>query len=494
MVRIEWPLHVVRRIVLSVVLATALAFGGYFTVSWARQAGERCADGVRKQGPANECVGVTDGSYVFAHHLGDVEAKIKAENDRVAKEAGGDYVSIAYMTTLTLTGDDSNSDESVRHELEGAYLAQYRHNRGDARKAPPVRLLIANTGTQSAQWRHTVDELVARTKADRLVAVTGLGPSTAANLAAIRELSRHRLALVASTMTADNIKNIKNFVRVTPTNSDEARAAAAYLKTSGTAYPTAVVVQDAAQGNLYAATLGKAFRAAFPDAHHTMIRPKPTMTYDSSLSSWERELTEITSNLCATKPQLVYFAGRGIHLTRFLDALASRSCDWDGFTVMTGDDTTNLTVERLRDAASDGIPVLYTGLAHPDMYRKEQGRVVDAKAAVAFGPGGELARWFPTDRRDDGQAMMAHDAVLTAEEGASLADDGQGHISGAEVARMFQQMRDFHKLAGASGFIVFGDDGSPLRKAVPILRLNKDGTSAFVRVSAANGSPQPPST
>ncbi|MGQ4517296.1 ABC transporter substrate-binding protein [Streptomyces sp. DW26H14] len=493
MVRIEWPLHVVRRVVAAVVAAAVLAVGGYVAVSWAQRAGERCAAGVVKQGDTGECVGVTDGSYVFSADLKDVEARIKAENDRVAKEAGDSYVSIAYMTTLTLTSRDSNSAESVRHELEGAYLAQYRHNRGDMRAAPPVRLLIANTGTRSARWRHTVDELVADKDADHLVAVTGLGPSTAADLAAIHELSRHQLALVASTMTADDIRNIKNFVRVTPTNTDEAHAAAAFLK-AGDTFRTAAIVQDAARGNLYAASLGKAFSAAYPDKRHKLIQPKPTQTFDSSVDSWQTELDLITSNLCVAKPQLIYFAGRGIHLTRFLDALAHRTCDWSGFTVMTGDDTTNLTADSLHEAAETGVPVLYTGLAHPDMYEKsgKSGpRVVDRTSAAAFGPKGLLAQWFPSDPRDDGQAMMAHDAVLTAAKGASLADRGQKHITGNEVARMFEQMQGNNKVPGASGFLTFGADGSPLQKAVPILKLEQDGTSAFVTVSAAEGAPLP---
>jgi hypothetical protein len=140
------------------------------------------------------------------------------------------------------------------------------------------------------------------------------------------------------------------------------------------------------------------------------------------------------------------------------------------------------------------VPVLYTGLAHPDMYEKSGkggARVVDRTSAAAFGPKGLLARWFPSDRRDDGQAMMAHDAVLTAAKGAALADRGQKHISGDEVARMFEQMQGNNRVPGASGFLTFGPDGSPLQKAVPILRLGPDGRSTFVTVSAAEGKPLP---
>ena len=49
----------------------------------------QCAPGVVRAGPDGECVGVTDGAYLFADELGlkDVLGKIKQENDRVVKEA-----------------------------------------------------------------------------------------------------------------------------------------------------------------------------------------------------------------------------------------------------------------------------------------------------------------------------------------------------------------------------------------------------------------------
>lgn len=483
--RIEWPLHIVRRVVVGLVVVAVLAVAVPYGVTWIGEWRARCADGVVERGEANECVGVTDGAYSFAEHLDSVRKKIKQENDRVA-DGDEPYVSVAYMTSFTLTDDDSNSEESVRHELEGAYLAQYRHNNGDLSAVPKIRLLIANTGSSSGQWQYTVDELIKRKSSkDRLVAVTGLGPSTDDNLAALRRLSQYGIAMVASTMTATSIRDIDGFVRVAPTNEDEAYAASAYLKRQKTT--TAVVVQDTAKGNLYARTLGTAFTKVFPDRGHRLVAE--TMTFDSSVSSaWKNELLYMRSQLCEQKPQVVYFAGRGRHLTQFLYAIANRSCQDRTFTVIAGDDTTNLTAQELARAAKTKVQVYYTGLAHPDMWRKEPGAVSDL-SALYFQSGGELDRWFPNDPRHDGQAIMAHDAVITAAQGIQMAARWQGEVTGDAVGRMFHQMEGSLRVAGASGFISFRDNGNPVNKAVPILRLDERGRSVFVEASAASGKP-----
>ncbi|MCX4775947.1 ABC transporter substrate-binding protein [Streptomyces sp. NBC_01264] len=487
MPRLEWPLHVVRRVALAAAAAVTLVAALWLGVGWIQERQSRCADGVVERGPADECVGVSDGSYVFAPHLDAVSAKIEEENRRVLANADKEpYVSVAYFTSFTTSTSDSNSAEGVRHELQGAYLAQYRHNQGDLASTPKIRLLIANPGSKSAQWKHTVDELIARKDSpDRLVAVAGLGPSTKENLEAIKRFSDNGIAMVGATMTGSAIQDIKGFVRIAPTNEDEAYAGAAYLKRRGVT--TAVVVQDVAEGDLYSSTLGTAFTKAFQDKTHQLVAEH--MTYDSSVSSaWQNELHFMPGQLCQQRPQLIYFAGRGLHLTRFLDALANSSCTGQKFTVFTGDDTTNLSPEQLARAAETGIEVLYTGLAHPDMYSKAP-QAVSGPSAKNFQPGGVLEQWFPHDPRGDGGALMGHDAVLAAAHGIQMAAHWQGQVTGDAVGRMFHQMDGAQQVAGASGFISFQNNGNPRNKAVPVLQLDARGQVVFVEVSAAEGKP-----
>ncbi|MFF9556584.1 ABC transporter substrate-binding protein [Streptomyces albus] len=496
MFRITWPLHIVKRVVALVAVLAVLGVAVPLTYHWFDERRSRCADGVVKKDVKNhpgkqECVGITDGSFAFAPHLKAVTDRIREENRKVT-DGKAPWVSVAYMTTFTLTDEDSNSDESVRHELEGAYLAQYRHNRGDLRGSPKIRLLIANPGSQSAHWPDVVGALADRTDApDRLVAVAGLGPSTEPNKQALRTLSRHRIAMVASTMTATDFNGIERFVRVAPTNADEARAAAAYLRREK--YRTAVVVQDIARNNRYANTLGPAFEKAFTSTggDHRIVTEE-ALTFDSSASTgWENELRLTTGQLCTAKPQIVFFAGRGRHLTHFLDALANRTCTGHRFRVVTGDDTTNLTPRELERAYRTQVEVLYTGLAHPDMWQGSEAgrRAVSAATARKFREGGLLDRWFPRDTRDDGQAVMAHDAVLTAARGIGMAAQWGGEVTGDSVSRMFHKMHLGEQVPGGSGFLSFRNNGDPYNKAVPILRLTEKKRAEFVEVSAPHGTP-----
>lgn len=479
MVRVEWPLHIVRRVVLGGVLAVLLGVGGYFLVSWITDSLARCGDGVVKMGADDECVGVTDGSYHFSEDLVAVERLIADENERVVK-SGESYVSIAYLTSLTLHDDDSNSPESIRHEVEGAYAAQYRSNLGDRSGKPLIRLLLANSGSHSAFWRHTVDELAKRQETDdKLVAVAGLGPSTRENLLAARKLSDHGLALVASTMTTTEVGNIRRFVRITPTNAEEAQAAAEYLK-GEKRFESAAVVEDVDEDDSYAKTLASAFREAFAGSGGggPELAAEP-LTFDSSVGdAWENELDFMTDDLCRRPPDVIFFAGRGIHLNRFLSALDSRACQETRFTVITGDDTTNLGAEQRATAAKKKIDVLFTALAHPEMF-SEHPQLVSAASARLFADGGQFEKWFPNDARDDGGAMTAYDATLTAALGARMASADETGVTGAEVARMFRQM-EARPVDGSSGFLSFLENGNPRERWIPILRLGPGGRTEFV--------------
>ncbi|WP_051722525.1 ABC transporter substrate-binding protein [Streptomyces albus] len=468
------------------VAALVLGLGAPRLYGWWQEREIQClegAEGVEKHGPDEECVGVTDGvtdpKFAFAGHLTGIQRKIGAENRRVMKEEKN-YVTLAYMTSLTVEKDDSNSRDAVRRQLQGAYLAQYRANRDDLSGSPEIRLLVANTGSGAEHWQYTVDRLIALSRAERreerLLAVTGLGPSTDENKKAMKRLSEEGIAMVASTMSATNLTDIPGLVRVAPTNRDEARAASAFLKKRG--YEDAVIVQDEAAGNLYARTLAEEFREVFPDKKHTL--PEENSGYDASQpDSWEGELRWIVQNLCGEEPDVVYFAGRGKHLMSFINKLANRKCQQRDFTVMTGDDTTNLTTDQLREAAEKGVVVYYTGLAHPDMWEGDR-TAVSRPSAAFFQEGGLMSGLFPSERRDDAQAMMAHDAVLTAITAVRMTSLDGSELSGRAVARRFRQLRGRDQgVEGASGFLSFRNNGDPIDRAVPVLKLGPNGHFAL---------------
>ncbi|GAA3556336.1 hypothetical protein GCM10022222_44920 [Amycolatopsis ultiminotia] len=148
----------------AVLLLAVVLVAVFVVVPAITDANRTCGDGVRERGENSECTGITDGEFVFSGDLADVEQRIHADNAAVTG-SGDPYVTIAVLLPMTLTEHDLVSPEWVRHQLEGAYLAQHRANttRSWGSVLPRIRLLPANPGSQLKQWEPIVDDLVGRT-------------------------------------------------------------------------------------------------------------------------------------------------------------------------------------------------------------------------------------------------------------------------------------------------------------------------------------------
>jgi len=158
-----------RRTVLRVLSAvTAVCLVGAGVTAVARQA-DRCGDGVVRMGDG-QCVGVTDGGYPF-DGLAQVLERIEKENNRPVPPRV-DTVTIAIAMPIPHGGLGVLSIESVRRELEGAYLAQVEANVPSG--GPRIRLVIANVGRNAEFWAPVVEQLK---ELPGLRVVSGLGPS-----------------------------------------------------------------------------------------------------------------------------------------------------------------------------------------------------------------------------------------------------------------------------------------------------------------------------
>lgn len=147
-----------------------------------------------------ECVGVTDGSYLFDNEFKDVQEKIAAENARVRDKASS-YVTVALLDLLTPTASTAKSVTNVRNELEGAYTAQRRINDSvsPTSSTPQIQLALANWGSTDDQWHSVTDQLVRMTGGDGpLVAVIGLGVSTEQTQRRAMKLSSHGIPMVGT--------------------------------------------------------------------------------------------------------------------------------------------------------------------------------------------------------------------------------------------------------------------------------------------------------
>ncbi|MFI5805154.1 ABC transporter substrate-binding protein [Streptomyces sp. NPDC051561] len=496
----RWPGNVI-----SLVLACLLVAGSLVLLLRSDPPVDTsCATGVERV--EDVCVGVTDGSYHFDEkNLGPLFERIRAENAEVdkesAKKGGASHVGVVYLMSMVPDAKDTNTPDSVRHEIQGAYTAQMEVNRtnkyGDA---PKIKLLLAHLGNGKAQADTTLEQIRRRTAEERIVAVAGLGTSTRATESVIRRITAApaqgglQLAAVGSVLTADTLAKVPGLVRVAPVNSDEASAAAAFLKQKENVRKRVLVVQDERADDDYTRTLGDTFLAALPPGR---LAGK-TEKYDSSQAGVATAFKTRMSTICAAKPDVVYFAGRGIDLPRFLAPLKDRPCVKDRqVLVISGDDASQTAqaagFQDIKDTLRDGnVRLVYTGLAHPESWDKLPDAYQGA-AKPSFGPQGRFRELFKEEALDDGQAIMGHDAVLTAVAGIRLvaenSENNNGAVSGSEVIQIWRSLHGPESVPGASGLISLGSDGSPERKAVPIIEIGANGKVSTLAVSAQGGKP-----
>ncbi|WP_306362217.1 ABC transporter substrate-binding protein [Nocardia sp. CC227C] len=467
----------------ATVLVVIALVAAFVVVPAVREALRSCGPGVTRTGESGECTGVTDGSYVFDPELEHVQRLIHAENQDVARR-DENHVSVAVLLPMTLRPGDTVTMPWVRHQLQGAYLAQHtaNHDVGASGGRPLVRLLLANPGSGLRDWRRVLGELHRRTDGDRIVAVTGIGLSTENARAAMEQLSESRMPMFASTLTADDLTGIRGFVRVSPTNSTQARAVADYLKPQ---HRTALLVQDRNPRDHYPQTLATAFAEGFVDAGHRLAAP--TEWYLSDAGSVANTFSLMLPNICAAKPDVLYFAGRGAHATLLIKALAERQCRDVPMTVATADDLSQYAAQddALRRALESGVRVVYTGLAHP---RAWQVRPEDFSA-------GAMAKFtdscdtcyptlFPGDSLDDGVAIIAYDAVQAAAWSIrSAAGDTVADVGATDVLQVMNRLHGRSAISGAGGPIAFDEVGNPIGKPIPVLELRVDAGPGFAGLS-----------
>ncbi|MDT0447063.1 ABC transporter substrate-binding protein [Streptomyces johnsoniae] len=458
-----------------------------------------CAEGVEKvgEGDDRQCVGLTDGSHAFHEGLAHVSEEIAAENawvdDQV--EAGNDgasYASVVYLMPLAPQPNDSNTIETIRHELEGAFTAQHRANHEESDGSSLIKLLLAHTGATEEQQRHTVEQVVEQRDGQRIVAVAGLGTSLDSTEWIVEELTKADIPSFGSVLTSDSLADTPGLVRVAPPNADQAAAAVRYLSQEEHRDKEVLIIQDVNENDPYTRTLAREFAARFPAPR--LVDGEP-FEYDSSHTDIATYFSIQSANLCLSDPDVIYYAGRSRDLPDLLAPLKNRQCNDKTLTVLSGDDTSQATqqdgFDEVQSALRTGnIELVYTGLAHPDMW-EEAPEYFDEDAIAAFADDGDYDRRFSNDTLHDGQAIMGYDAVRAAVRAITTAGGGRD-VTSSDVFQMLTSLRGANAVPGASGWISLHNDGSPENKAIPIIRIDQEGHLTIRTITSASGTPYIP--
>ncbi|GAA2596551.1 hypothetical protein SMC26_00775 [Actinomadura fulvescens] len=462
------------RALLVLVVVVAVVGVGLVARDW-WQDRDDCGDaegGVKRS--QGECVGVTDGSArPFDTALKGIQEKIFAENRHVDSMKGVRKATIAYLAPMTVTAKDPVTTAEVRHELEGAYIAQLLLNErssdtADVPAEPQIKILLANSGGESRQWQHTVAEIARR---DNIVAVAGLGPSTEGSRAAMARLAELQIPMVGSIITATDILGADKrpldardgLFRIAPTNADEVDAVLKAVPPKGKPF----LIQDNNRRDIYAQDLAHRFRAArIPN-----VQTESYITDQEGRPAGGNPFLWMRAQICGGQDTWLFFAGRGKQLQAMLEVFADNPCAGQNITIVSGDDALNIdwTNQKVKTALSQRITLRYAGLAHPQQWLKLP---QFGEPFTRFRTKHEQHQFKPDDLVD-GTSMMAHDAVLTA---ASAIRNASSNVSKEGVLGMLLQLHGRNHVQGASGRIDLDTTtGKVTNKAIPILQITPRG-------------------
>jgi hypothetical protein len=489
--------------------ALVLAAAGFGVYSAVPSAGipfcmNQGANVVARGGPNSECIGVSDGSFVFDPLLASVENDIRQENHQVTAAHPDSYVSVVILLPISADSGSIMSDTNDLEQLRGAYTAQYYANRNDVDGITPyIQLLVGNDGYQANQWSQAVSIIENAATAQHIAAVTGIGVSLATTLDAVKRLTsdNDKMPVFGATITSDDFDNVPDLVRVAPSNKDEISVAVGYIQSL---FSRAILVEDQNNRDIYDSTLVSAFQK-FSDSTHTIVGREPYDTTYRDLTqsapaqqaeqTVENRISQMTTDICGAQPAAVLFAGRGGDLAELVSDLGNRPCLNVPITIISGDDVSNMPVTAtVRQGLASGVTLDYAGIAHPAEWTGGTG------AAVAEGRQGfatfntVFQKLFPGAGLTDGNTMTAYDAAMLGVSAIRLTLMPQP--TPKAVDGMLGTLQGAHTVLGASGPLSYVPDygtsetaSNPVGKAIPILRVGPDGIIRFVTLSWPEGEP-----
>lgn len=438
----------------------------------------------------DDCVGVTNGSYEFHPELADIEGKIKKENERVRADKRG-YVSIALLDPLTPTDSSALPPDAIRNRLEGAYTALRRINtdRTTGNLNPQIELLLANEGSTDGQWEAVRDRLDELSDAEThpLVAVVGLGVSTARTERHLKDLSTRGIPMIGAVLTADTFEydKVPGLIKTSPSNRHY--VAALHSALTHTGLDSAILVRDTnsdAGFDLYTKTLEDDFEKEMRDVldHATQQFTGKSATTKSATGLFD----SVQANICAAAAEkrklAVLYAGREIDFGDFVDALQNRGCNRTPLTILTagvelgkvlkGKDLRDANLTVLNAATVDPEGWSHKVAGTPEFFKGFHDAFVDDQH-------------FAPDDLSDGGAIMMHDAVMVAARAIRLAAP-HGSASRLTVHEVNTQLLNINtntKVQGASGTLWFSKQpsgrgtGIPMDKPIPVLQYPSPDTS-----------------
>jgi hypothetical protein len=478
-VAVRAPRGLVRRLlVVMVVVLTGLVAG---VITW-RLWPDACGgvfSGFRFNDEENrECIGITDGSYLFndpgeaaddadratMERINAVQDRIAAENSEVA--TADRYVKVVLLMPLTVSQarPSAMSLQHILHSLEGAYTGLMRANHttdfGDP-SATRLQLLLANQGSQLEAGTDFIDDILEVSQPDHpVVTVVGMGVSQENTKTAAGRLAARGIPMVSAITSADDLTDLPLLWSVSPSNTEYVRSMKDFLE--GRAVLNSGIIVNDGSPDLYTQSLAAAYRAVlgpeylkYPDQSFqgsAVDSPGAPTVFDPVVRNVCNAIMRTDAPL-----DMVFYAGREADFDEFTQALTNRNCADRPLTVLTASVGSFASPQSYSSILESGdITLVYassSGFLDEVDAPPGYARFVAAYHEYASGDDADLT---------DGYAIAHHDALVTAAQAIRLATSSPPtRIPGpAQVASDgFGRLDLAYEVPAASGTLRFPPEG-----------------------------------
>ncbi|WP_228122646.1 ABC transporter substrate-binding protein [Saccharothrix syringae] len=324
------------------------------------------ATGLARIDGHDQCVGYSDSDrQVFGDNprLRLAQEHVFAQNEvaeRLHREVRDrPYVSLVYFAGLTANDSAPATEHSVAEELEGLVIRQREQNTTTSTAEPLLRVVVANGGAgMDAAAVVARDMIVPLTRSDpSILGVVGLDRSVAQTEEAIRELGRHGVPTLGTTLTKVGLDRLSPlYFQLVPDNGRQAALLGEYARR---VRATAVTIyHPPVDGpNTYVTSLVEAVRDRLGGGGVAV-----------STTGWVGSPTELPA-LCADQRdrsgEVVFYAGRENDFGDFLRTVRRNCPDLARLPRIVADDATSRFVAHApgRDQNEfNGVSVSYVGM------------------------------------------------------------------------------------------------------------------------------------
>jgi len=393
----------------------------------------------------------------------DAEALIYLENLRVMN-SGSKYVTLVVGTMLS--GNPALITVG-RDDLQGAYIAQKEYN--DASKlyeGLQVRLLIANSGSQTSYMQNVTQQIVQLAQSDKtFMGVVGW-PYSSRALNEVKVLGNAHIVMMSQTASSDALTNASPyFFRVVPANKSQGVQGAKYAQESLHAKRVALFYDP---HDSYSQSLAQDFKQSFVSAGNQIVA---TENYTVGKPA---TLPTAVNDALAQNPDMFYFSGYADDVSTLLSNLPVSN----NIPVMGGDALYELGGYQ-STARANFTHLRFTAFAYPDEWDilgyGANKPAFFSEYPAAYNPASvpNLSYGFT---RADNDVILSYDATTALLVGCNSAlSTGKSSITSQDIVEALKSINGAKAFQGVSGQIAFGSNGDPTEKAIVVLSVDATG-------------------